>query len=769
MKIKRMLFGPDWRSKDVDMRLRAVASDNDPELQQQLSLIAREDTDARVRLAALKRLDDPRRYLEAARDDADESLRRQALDLALRQLSGERSSSLDLAQRVLLIEEIRQPGELEALARTAREAALRRAALARVSRIQVLVEAAIGDGDPTLRLEALSRVDDPAMLQKIADATRKSDKRVHRAAMERIDQARLAADDPDAKRNHGERICAQAEALMRRPAGDLAKAARSLRAQWQQLAIDESHPMQLRFGGALKVIEALLAPRPAAQPEPEPEPDAAPESLAEPAADLKAAPPEPEPQPEPPPRKAQRKPAPDCSRELANLESLLNEGHVREARAVEALLLEMRPRGAEAAAFGELRSKLAEMLRWQRWSMQDQRARLCDEVEKLIDSGIHPDALATRVRELRQQWNALETLSGEDAPQGITRRFHAMCHRALKPAKGYFQKREALRGDHTESAQALVDEISGALQGEDNRPLRGLRRRAADTLRDAANLTAAERPALVAAIKQALAAIDARLGAQNADILKRKKALVSEAEGLAGVDSGKAVREVKRLQAEWKAVGMGSRRDEEPLWKKFRAACDRVFDELDSQRAERESQAGAQRAEAEALVARMESLGAEIEAADLREIRGHWRQLDVRDASLRRRFEAAEGAIDQLRAEARQATRRAHLDALLAEAESRHAGANGSDAADSLAADLCVRMEFLAGLPSPEEDRQRRMDYQVSRLADRMRGSDERSGLGEEIEALLASWRDLEIDGDRAARYAQRLRKGLDAVVARLS
>ncbi|HRQ63347.1 MAG TPA: DUF349 domain-containing protein [Xanthomonadaceae bacterium] len=770
MKLKRMLFGPDWRSKDTAVRLRAVANDRDPELLQQLSLIAREDEDARVRLAALKRLDDPRRYLEASRDDGDDALRRQALDLALRQLAGERPSTLDIQQRVLLVEEIRQPGEMEALARTAREVEVRRAALARVTRSQVLVEAATGDPDAALRLEALARISDPVLLQRIADATRKTDKRVHRSAMERLDQARLAADDPQAMRQHGERICAEAEALMRRPGGDLAAAAQRLREHWRALGIAPDHPMQARFCGALEVIDGLLSPKPMAAPvatEPTPTEETAPP--AEPTVDDAVSESAPAEEPAlPAPRPRVKAPPPDCSGELESMESLLAEGHVKEARKVESMLLSMRPRGADAARFGELRQKLAEMLRWQRWSMRDQRARLCDEAEKLIDSGIHPDALATRIRELRQQWTALETLAGEDAPEGITRRFHALCHRVLKPAKTYFQKREALRGDHTEAARELVAEIGQALEGEDLRPLRALRRRATDTLRDAANLKAGERTSLIAAIKQALTDMDARLGAANAEVLKRKKALVAEAEALADAEPGKAVREAKRLQAEWKSAGMGSRRDEEPLWKRFRAACDRVFGELDSQRAEREAQARAQHAEAEALIARIESLGNAPDDAELREVRSQWRRLDVREGDLRRRFDAAESGIEQRRAEARQAALRARLETLLAEADARHREESNTGTGADDAAMLCVRLEFLAGMASPAEDRQRRMDYQVSRLAERMSGGEEHVGLGEEIEEVLHAWRDLPIHIETAMPYAGRLRRALDELQQRL-
>ncbi|MDW8263670.1 MAG: hypothetical protein RMJ35_14165, partial [Phycisphaerales bacterium] len=92
MAIRRFLFGPDWRSRDPERRLRALGAAGDAELLAALPRIAREDPEPRVRLAALKRLDDPRRYLESARDDPDPELRAAARALALRQLAGERPS-----------------------------------------------------------------------------------------------------------------------------------------------------------------------------------------------------------------------------------------------------------------------------------------------------------------------------------------------------------------------------------------------------------------------------------------------------------------------------------------------------------------------------------------------------------------------------------------------------------------------------------------------------------------------------------------------------
>jgi hypothetical protein len=56
------------------------------------------------------------------------------------------------------------------------------------------------------------------------------------------------------------------------------------------------------------------------------------------------------------------------------------------------------------------------------------------------------------------------------------------------------------------------------------------------------------------------------------------------------------------------------------------------------------------------------------------------------------------------------------------------------------ARDLCIRLEFLAGLASPEEDRERRMQYQVDRLAGSMSGEITRQPVAQEASQAEHEW-----------------------------
>ena len=76
-------------------------------------------------------------------------------------------------------------------------------------------------------------------------------------------------------------------------------------------------------------------------------------------------------------------------------------------------------------------------------------------------------------------------------------------------------------------------------------------------------------------------AVFAEQDQERAENAKKKDALCQQAEALAGkddVDQDAAESEVKRLMGDWKRIGPAPKAENEALWKRFRAACDQVFE-----------------------------------------------------------------------------------------------------------------------------------------------------------------------------------------------
>jgi len=78
---------------------------------------------------------------------------------------------------------------------------------------------------------------------------------------------------------------------------------------------------------------------------------------------------------------------------------------------------------------------------------------------------------------------------------------------------------------------------------------------------------------------------------------------------------------------------------------------------------------------------------------------------------------------------------------------------------------LCIQLEFLAGLPSPEAEKDLRMKYQVDRLSESMSGSRERISAIEEARLVEREWLGQEVLGrsDHAA-FEQRIKTALHEI-----
>ncbi|HEY0233245.1 MAG TPA: hypothetical protein VGC55_18500, partial [Dokdonella sp.] len=235
--------------------------DTDAELVASLGRLAREDEDAGVRLAAMKRLADPGIVQGIARDDADASVRKQARSLWFDLLTGAHANAPVLPDRLRLLKAQDDNELIEHLARQAREPELRRAALDRVQRPALLFDRALEDADPALRLAATERIGDEAQLLRLAERARKTDKQVSRCARERVDALRLQRGDGAALDQRARMLCERMEQLLREP--QAASVETDLAARWSEIETRVDAPLRQRFDAARSLLAISRAgPRP---------------------------------------------------------------------------------------------------------------------------------------------------------------------------------------------------------------------------------------------------------------------------------------------------------------------------------------------------------------------------------------------------------------------------------------------------------------------------------------------------------------------------
>ncbi len=802
-KLARLLFKPKWQDKDPAVRRTAIAELRDIELIAVLPQIAREDADAEVRIAALKRIDDYETWRERSTGDADGQVRAAARRAYLALLCSSDDSRLPpLTRRVAELETLSST-EIDEIASRASNRDLRGAALERVTRQSLLAERALADPDARLRAATLERIHDIGALERIAERARKTDKAIYRRARELAERLRIGSGDAQAIAEKALLLCTRAETLLRSAQAQDVEARGAMEQEWQRLGSAVPLELQGRFRGALALLRQmhadLLEPKrrsDAATP-PDEETAATAETVAAAVAsiDLLAA------QAKVHASLAAATEAAKRERELQRTrlretEQLVEQYAVRlDAGDVSAAHESHATLASKLASLGDtpatlaarvapLQARYAELAHWQRWSNDQRRQALCAEIEALPGAGLHPDALATRVRAAREEWQRLDAAQGAgDRESGLARRFNALCHRVLKPTKTYFEKRDAVRRSHADEIKALL-QASAALPDDsiDWKSASALRKQLGDALRGLDAVEPRERTELAKRLKEAIATLAARIDGHAAGIESARGRLIERAAALGqGAELRDAARAVRELQREWTALGQGRRAADQRQWNEFRKHCDAVFGKLDAARNERAAADAATRAEADVILAQIEAVHRDAaqpldaSQAALRALAARWQTLPSPERNIEQRYrkaydDAARRLQDAMRAKRlSRFTSALHKYALLRQLESgavAHAEATSWAAspstADALAQALdtrfdrarsaastptedaaararLVELEFLAGVETPDEDRDLRMQHQLQRLASRMR---ERAGTAPDAELarILTTW-----------------------------
>ncbi|MGH8122195.1 MAG: DUF349 domain-containing protein [Rudaea sp.] len=835
MNLASLLFKPKWQDKDPQVRRAAIVADNDADLFAALAQIARSDGDAGVRMAALKRLNDYEAWRERSTGDSDGEIRRSARSAYLLLLCSNDARVPVLARRIAELDTLNAE-EVEKVAVQADDHDLRAAALQRVTRPALLAERAVADPDAQLRLAVLERVTDVAALERIAERARKTDKAISRRARELVASRRIESGDADAIAHQARQLCERLEMLMRRPAAADDAAHAAIDAEWQALGTSVPADLRARYNGTAALVRQVRtnAQNPqvsivssVTQPQSLPASSAKHAKGAADAAmpallsvellasqarfDAALASAAAESQRE---RELRHVHLHEIDELATHYATTLEAGDVGASHAVHDRLAALASMvGALpaplASRLAALHARYDELKRWQLWANQQRRQAICASIDGLTGANLHPDALATRVREAREEWQRLDASEGaaDSSETGVARRFHALCHRALKPAKVYFNKRDELRHAHSEDIQNLL-QTAASLPAEvsDWKAVGALRVKLGEALRTLDAVDPRERTRLGKRIKEAIGAIAPRIDAHIVAIQAAKQQLIERATALAqAADPRSVARDARELQRQWTALGNGKRATDQHQWRAFRAACDAAFGKLDAARQDREAQSTAARALTQDLLAEIDALRADDgQTADaiktrLRDLDSRWQAQRCDDRAIEQRYRKAHDAIV---AHLQDAARQQHLsrytqamekytllraietgaqtadavaprwqmlqaaDADLAVAlDARHAralAASGSEQADDgQARDNLIELEFLAGVGTPAEDRQRRMNYQVRRLASRMRDRAATTPESELTHVLAAWFGQAAQTDDLEARFARAAQAGI--------
>jgi len=258
-----------------------------------------------------------------------------------------------------------------------------------------------------------------------------------------------------------------------------------------------------------------------------------------------------------------------------------------------------------AAQLGKLRD-------WRRWGAYQAREQLCATAESLIGLEIDPAEIARRIQQARDAWKELDHREGV-APKALWKRFNAICERAYARGEAHFEAQARERQQHFEQKSALCAQLeqfeaTTDWRQVDWREADRLRRRAQEQWYKLGPVNRADRKSLDRRFHKVLQRLDTHLDAERQREVQRRQQLIEQVQGVVETaDLRVAIETAKRTQAEWPPTVQASPRQEQSLWKAFRAACDAVF-------ARRQAEYQAADSERQIHLASKQALCEEIEA-----------------------------------------------------------------------------------------------------------------------------------------------------------
>lgn len=434
--------------------------------------------------------------------------------------------------------------------------------------------------------------------------------------------------------------------------------------------------------------------------------------------------------------------------QVKRLAEALDAGELKKAEAARGearSLQEALPGGAAQSTrkrFGALLANMQNLRDWQHFATDPKRDELCQQMTELADNPQTPDDQAEQVKALRTQWNAL----GGKGPKEVAERFDAAAARAFEPCRAHYAELAEQRTANLATRKSILAQLETFVSetnwsNTDLNAARNILNSARTEWRNAFPVERGANRALEKRFKTVTDELYGKLQDGWSGNLAAKEKLVEAAEGLLVSEDPLPGRldQAKRLQQQWKGAGPVPRGPDQKLWKRFRAACDALFNTRDAERNQAQAEYSAQQTAAKARLAEFAKLLATTEPADIdrSQLAAMKSDMDNFDNLDRAVIKEARELEDQFKTKlkTKAAAKKQQLLVTLESLDTRaadaeHAGnelpeqvlegdkvfATRAAAEENAHLDLVLEAESQAGIDSPPDDAQRRLELQVQWL-----------------------------------------------------
>ncbi len=432
-----------------------------------------------------------------------------------------------------------------------------------------------------------------------------------------------------------------------------------------------------------------------------------------------------------------------------------------------------------------LAARLGVVHDWQGFAIEPKKVELCASMQALAGSEENAETLAAKIKSLQNEWKRLGPLP-RARDQELWNEFKTAADQAFEPCKAAFALQAELRQENFKIRMQLVAQLrdyedkmawpnAAIADSEDEESGDGepgaapdwrLVQKTLDTAREAfRNIKPVDQKGerkSQKAFRKICDRIYSHIKEEYERNITLKEKLVTRAQELSELeDLQQAIDKAKRIQRDWKEIGMTPVSVDRKLWKKFRAACDAVFARLDEQRDQHN-------AEIDACVKQAESLRDQARALldsdddgqrlhlkrDLSELKQQFRGIElprsvqqrlgkdfqnfesrardvVNDIRIRQEQAQWQSLLDKIKACALKPTDEDTATSLWAKEGDLPKGIDSqalesfwqqgpSEGNEEQLREACIALEIHGEIESPAEDKKARMNYQMKRLVEGM-------------------------------------------------
>ncbi len=398
----------------------------------------------------------------------------------------------------------------------------------------------------------------------------------------------------------------------------------------------------------------------------------------------------------------------------------------------------------------DLRPRLRQLEGWRHWATDRAREELIEEAAALVTAELDINARADAVRDLRNRWKKLGKIDPRSS-RSLWKRFDQACTEAYEPVKQHRAEEQARRNQNLEKRKHICEQLEKLAtdtdwSSPDWRDIDKRFHKLRNQWRNAGPVNRKDWNAINERFNAAVAALDEHLEDERRISRNRRLRLIEKLDAIKdNEDLSLALREAREAQRNWQPTVTGTRREEQKLWKQFRAILDHIY-ARDQERRQADSEETRSLLEEKKKICETLEALARLEGDALLDAESEYHKLsqqwddlpDVRDRhakKLEQRFRQAQQSFRDRHEEQHRLSNQTQLLKLL----------DGECDADETSPDpeqlnlLLLEMEIILEIDSPEDQHDARMQLQVERLADAMsssgteHGHDELFGLAREV------------------------------------